>query len=223
MSSTNDTYHHQLLVQTQLKSILKKSSSPKFVDSSMDSENNLHVNPEKDDIDMNEISNYNNNNNNHVCILNDNPSGRKDNSYLSSIEIPLTKLLMASYENDGQSIQAADSSSPSSSSLLTSDDEQQQQQQRRVKLRSKKKCYRPLVTTSTLSSSSDNDEKKTANRSIEESKTTLIRSNKHCPKDMQLNEFMRKYQQQGGILLPTKDDPDNEQITTQVPINHHQQ
>jgi hypothetical protein len=38
------------------------------------------------------------------------------------------------------------------------------------------------------------------------SKITSIRPNKHRPKDMQLDEFMRKYQQQGGIHLPTKED-----------------
>jgi hypothetical protein len=218
MSSANDTYHHHLLVQTQPKSILKKSSSPKFTDLSIDSDNNLHVNPEKDDIDINEISINKNNNHHHVCILNDNPSERKDNSCLSSIEVPLTKLIMTSYELDGQSIQTADSSS---SSLITSDDEQQQQ--RRVKFKpKKKKRHRPFVTTGTLSSSSDNDERM-EKQSMGESKTTLIRSNKRRTKDMQLDEFMRKYQQQGGIPLPIKDEADNEQITTQVPINHHQQ
>jgi hypothetical protein len=217
MSSANDTYHHHLLVQTQPKSILKKSSSPKLLDSAMDCENNLHVNSilsstyetEKADIDMNKISH-----NNHVCILNDNPSGRKDNSYLSSIEAPLTKLMMASYEIDRQFLRTVDSS--------TSPSDNEQQQQRRTRLKLKKKCHRPLVNTGTLSSSSDNEERK-AKRSMEESKTTLISSNKHRQKDMQLDEFMRKYQQQGGILLPTKEEHGNEQITTQVPINHHQQ
>jgi hypothetical protein len=36
---------------------------------------------------------------------------------------------------------------------------------------------------------------------------------------MQLDEFMRKYQQQGGIPLPNNDS-DKTQITTDDPIDH---
>jgi len=198
MSSTNDTYHH-LLVQTQPKGILKKSPSPKFLDSTINSENDYYSN---------------------TCILNDNQSVKKDNSDLSSIEVPLDKLIMTSngnssqYEIDNQLIRTYPPADLSSS--LTSDDEQQQQQHVRLKL--KTKCYRPFVTTGTLSSSSDNIDERKAKQSMEESKTTLIRSKKHRQKDMQLDEFMRKYQQQGGIPIPT---PKEDHDKTKHPINHH--
>lgn len=221
MSSTNDTYHH-LLVQTQPKSILKKSPSPRFLDTSINSEKSYYSNPipssiydtEKIDIDK--------------CITNDNQSVTKDNSNISSVKIPLTKLIITSNENlcqyeiDSQMIQNNPPPVDSSSSF-TSDDEKQQQKQQRIRIKSKKNYYRPLVAIGTLpssASSSENDERK-AKRSMEESKITLIRSHKHREKDMQLDEFMRKYQQQGGISFPSKQDHDNDQITTKSPINHH--
>jgi len=93
---------------------------------------------------------------------------------------------------------------------LSSDDEQQQYQ--RSKIKPKKTYYRSFIANGTLSSSpssSDNDDERKAKLSLASSKTTLIRSNKHQQKDMQLDEFMRKYQQQGGIHLPTKEDQFN--------------
>src|SRR5439155_9465783 len=77
MSSTNDTYH-QLFIQSQPKSILKKSPSPRYINSENDYDYNsiLSLNH---DIDNNKI------NNNHVCILNNNQSITKD----TSIEVPL--------------------------------------------------------------------------------------------------------------------------------------
>ena len=219
MSSTNDIYH-QLLVQAQPKSILKKSSSPKFLDSAMNSENpSMLSSPteiEQEVIDTNKI-----NGNNHICILNDNPLTTSTNSYLSSIEVPLTKWIMASdedpchYEIDNQflrTIPRADSSS------LSSDDDRQEQ---RVRSQPKKNYHRPFLVTKALSSSSDNEERK-GKPSTEESKTTSRRSNKARQKDMQLDELMRKYQEHGGIPLLTKEDHDKEQITTKLPINHQQ-
>jgi hypothetical protein len=217
MSSTNGIYH-QLLVQTQPKSILKKSPSPRFLDSSNDYYSNTIL-----------LSNYENEVNgidksvtshNHTCILDDNPSVKKNNSNLPSVEVPLTKLIMTSNENSCQyeiDSQLTRTNPPvDSSSSLTSDDEKQQQQQR-VRKKSKKNYYRPL---SSSASSSDNNNEKKAKRSMEESKTTLIRSNKHRQKDMQLDEFMRKYQHQGGIPRPSKQDHDKNQIITKLPINH---
>jgi hypothetical protein len=232
MSSTNDTYHH-LLVQAQPKSILKKSPSPRFLDSSINSENDHYSNPilpptedtKKNDIDKGKTSH------NDVCILNDNQSINKDNSTLSSVEMPSTKLIMTSnenscqYEMDSQLIRTIPPADPLSSSPLTSDDERRPppQQQQRIRMKPKKTYYRPLVATGRLSSSasaSDNNDERKAKQSMKESKITLIRSNKHRQKDMQLDEFIRKYQQQGGIPIPNKEHHDKEQITTKLPINH---
>lgn len=222
MSSINDTFHH-LFVQTQPKSILKKLPSPRFSDSSPIHENSDTIpssstyQTEKNDIDKSEI-----NNNNHVCILNDNQSIEKDISTITSIETPFTKFSdknLCSYEIDNRlirTIPCADSSSP-----LTSDDEQQQQ---RMKIKSKKNYYRPYTTIGTgtsTTSSSDNDDGRKAKRSVVESEITIIRSDKHQQNDMQLDEFMRKYQQQGGIHLPTKEDHNTEQMTTENLINNN--
>jgi len=221
MSSTNGIYH-QLLVQTQPKSILKKSPSPRFLDSSNDYYSNTIL-----------LSNYENEVNgidksvtshNHTCILDDNPSVKKNNSNLPSVEVPLTKLIMTSNENSCQyeiDSQLIRTNSPVDlSSSLTSDDDDEQQQQH-IRSKPKKNYYRPLFATGTLSSSSDNYDERKAKRSMEESKTTLIRSKKHRQKDMQLDEFMRKYQPKGGIPIPPKEDHDKKEITTKLPINHH--
>lgn len=217
MSSTNDTYHH-LFVQAQPKSILKKSPSPKFLDGPMSFDANLPtVSPtdevEKDGIEACKISNQN-----HVCILDDNQPVKKDNSFLFSLEIPLTKVIVPSDEIAAPLARALPRADSSSS--LTSDEEQQQ----RVRSKPKKNYHRPFVATSTLSSSSDNDERN-ARRSMKESKPTPLRSSKHRAKDMQLDEFIRKYQHEGGIPLPTKEDHEQEQTTTTttLPINHRQQ
>jgi hypothetical protein len=224
MSSTNDTYHH-LLVQTQPKSILKKSPSPRFLDSTINFENNYYSNIIQLSTYENEINNIDKNNitHNHVCILNDNQSVNKDNSNLSSIEVPLATLIMTSNENSCQyeiDSQLIRTNSPVDlSSSLTSDDDDEQQQH--IRSKPKKNYYRPLFVTGTLSSSSDNYDERKAKRSMQESKTTLIRSKKHRQKDMQLDEFMRKYQPKGGIPIPPKEDHDKKQITTKLPINHH--
>jgi hypothetical protein len=186
MSSTNDIYHH-LFVQTQPKSILKKSPSPKFLETSTNSKTDQYSNTnisstnetKQNDIDKNKT------NNNHVCILNDNQSIKKDNSDLSSIEVPLTKLIPTCKENvcqheiDSELIQT-NPPTDSSPSPLTSDDEHHHHQQSHSKTKSKKIYYRPVVVTRTLSSSassSDNNDERKAKRSIVESETTLIRSN----------------------------------------------
>jgi hypothetical protein len=202
MSSTNDTYHH-LLVQAQPKSILKKSPSPRVLDTLINSET------EKNDIT------------NRLCTFNDHQSVKEN----SSIEIPLTKLNITSNENsyqykiDDQLIRTNPPPYADSSSSLTSDNEPQQQ---RIRIKSKKSYYRPLVATGKLSSSSDDNDERQEKRSMQESKTTLLRSNKYRPTDMQLDEFMRKYQQQGGIPIPNNEDQDQEQIITKLPRNYHQ-
>ena len=221
MSSTNDTFHH-LFVKTRPKSILKKPPSPKCSDSLATHENDYSSNTtelsthqtEKNDMDKSESSD------NHVCIINDN---QKDISTISSIEIPLTNFIPISNENlyqyeidNGliQTIPCADSSSSP-----TSNDEQQ----KCMKIKSKKSYYRPcppIVTVTSSASSSDNDDERTAKRSVGRSKITVLRSDKHQQKDMQLDEFMRKYQQQGGIHLPTKEDHGKEQMTTENLINN---
>ncbi|CAF2438154.1 unnamed protein product [Rotaria sp. Silwood2] len=234
MSSTNDTYHH-LFVQTQPKSILKKSPSPRFLDSSNDFEKNYYSNinlsstyeTDKNDIDQSVI---NNNNNHNKCMLNDNQYVT-DNIKSSSIETPLTTSTMKLNENlsqykiDNQLIGSIPPADAISSSPHTSDDEQQQQ---RIKIKSKKNYYRPFVINGTVSSSAssssdnDNDERK-AKRSMRESKTTLIHSNKYRQKDMQLDEFMRKYQQHGGIYMPIiKESFSKEQITSKDLINDYE-
>jgi hypothetical protein len=208
MSSTNDTYHH-LLVQTQLKSILKKSPSPRFDDpkSTIDDDSSSNIilssNYQVEKNDINE-SNY-------ACLLNDNLFIEKN---LSSVETPLSKLIMISNETDTPLIRTAP---PADSSSPTTDDEQQ-----RNRIKAKKNYSRPFVATGTLSSSSDNDERE-AKRSMIESKIPLRRSSKQRrPKDMQLDEFMRKYQHQGGIYIPTNEDHGKEEkITTKDPINNN--
>src|SRR5690349_20313317 len=135
MSSTNDTYHH-LFVQIQPKSILKKSPSPRFRDSSINNENNHSSLSLTNEIQKNGINKSNINNNNSVCIHNDNHA-----------ETSLTKSIKASNENshqyeiDSRSIQSIPPAD-SSSSPLSSDDEQQQQH---VKTKSKKTYYRPII------------------------------------------------------------------------------
>ncbi|UJR26876.1 hypothetical protein I4U23_008187 [Adineta vaga] len=213
MSSTNDVYHH-LFVQTLPKSILKKSPSPRFSDTSINLENdyNSTMTPssssemEKNDIDKNE--------------LDDNQSVENDIMLLSSTD----KTIMTSdenlcpYEIDHGSIRTvpcADSSSLSSAS----DDEQQ----KRMKVKSKKIYSRTLVVNdirSSSASSSDNNNERKVKRSMLGSKLTTMRLDKHRHKDMQLDEFMRKYQQLGGIHVPTKDDHVKEQTTEENLTNN---
>lgn len=221
MSSNNDTYQQSLFVQAQPKSILKKSSSPKFLDVSTDMDTTSPTLPssiyaaEKDNdvIEENLIGNEE-----HLCLLNDNQFVSKDNFYPSSIEAPLAELPMTSNEIDRSLIRTLPRAD-SSSSTLTSEDEHH----RGVRFQPKKISHRSFVNVGTLSSSSDNDERRTK-RSTKESKSILLRSNKSRPTDMQLDEFIRKYQQDGGILWPTRgEDHPQEQITTKLPINHRQQ
>ncbi|CAF1048185.1 unnamed protein product [Adineta steineri] len=234
MSSANDTYLN-LLVQMQPKSILKKSPSPRFPDTSinLDDDHDSTIissssyENEKNYIDIDETSN------NHICILNDNQSDERNISTQSFIETPFTKLITSSQENfcqngiDNHSIRTfprADSTSSSSSVLASGDEQKQQQQQqpKRIKMKPKKTYSRPFITTNIVSSSassSDNNDERKAKRSLQGSKITIIRSDKHRHKDMQLDEFMRKYQQQGGIYIPPKENHDEEQITTDNQIN----
>lgn len=217
MSSSNDTYQQSLVVQIQPKSILKKSSSPKFLDVSTDMDttysSSTYAAAETDDvIEENLIDN-----DEHLCLLNDNQFVSKDNFYPSLIEVPSSELSMTSQQIDRsliRSIPRADSSS----STLTSEDERH----RGVRFKPKKISHRSFVNVGTLSSSSDNDERRTK-RSMKESKSILLRSNKSRPTDMQLDEFIRKYQHDGRILWPTTEDHSQEQITTKLPINHRQQ
>ncbi|CAF3336230.1 unnamed protein product [Rotaria socialis] len=218
MSSTNDTHQH-LFVQSQLKSILKKSPSPRFLDSSISFENDQYPNvipstpyenEKKDDID--EIT-PNNNNSNHMSVLTDNRSVKKDNSNLSPIELPLPMTTSnensCQYKIDTRLIETnppVKSSRSSSPSLHSSDGEHEHQQpQQRIRTKSKKNYYRPFVidgAVSSSASSSDNNDERKAKRTLIESKTALLQSNKSRQKDMQLDEFMRKYQQRGGIHIP---------------------
>ncbi len=217
MSSTNDTFHH-LFVQAQPKSILKKPPSPRSSDSSTNPENdNTIYQTETNDIDKIETSN------NHVCILNDNQFIAKDITTISSVETLLTKSIAPSNENfcpyeiDSRLIRTLPRADSSSS--FTTDEEQQ----KRMKIKSKKAYTRLNTAISTVTSSessSDNDDERNANRSMLGSKIAVIRSDKHQQKDMQLDEFMRKYQQQGGIHLPTKEDHGKEQMTTENLINN---
>lgn len=215
MSSTNDTHQH-LYVQAQPKSILKKSPSPKFLDSSMSSDNNQHNTKILSSISENEkngIDPSTLNNNNHTCVLDDNQSITMDNSTLSFLETPINQLPMISHENlyqykiDPRLIgKNPPNESPRSSSEGEHEHQQYRHNQQRMKIKSKKNHYRSLVVDGTLSSSdsssdNNNDERK-AKRTMIESKTTSIHSNKSRSKDMQLDEFMRKYQQQGGIPIP---------------------
>ncbi|CAF1459011.1 unnamed protein product [Rotaria magnacalcarata] len=218
MSSTNDTHQH-LFVQSQLKSILKKSPSPRFLDSSMNFENDQYSNiilstpyENEKQYDIDEIAS-NNNNSNHMSVLNDSRSVKKDNSNLSPIELPLP--MATSNENSCQykidtrligtnpPVKSSRSSSPS---LHTSDDEHEHRQpQQRIRTKPKKKYYRPFVINGAVplsASSSDNNDERKAKRTLIESKTALLHSNKSRQKDMQLDEFMRKYQQRGGIHIP---------------------
>jgi hypothetical protein len=195
MSSTNDIYHH-LFVPIQPKSILKKSPSPRFLDSS--------INFEKDYYSNTLLSSTCNSDNSKTSK---NQSIKMDNSNLPSVETPLTKLIMTSNENSCQyeiDRQLVRSIPPRADS--SSDDEPSQQQQR-IKIKPKKTYYRSFAPNGTMSSSpssSDNNDERKAKLSVVSSKTTSIRSNKHRQKDMQLDEFIRKYQQQGGIHLPIK-------------------
>ncbi|CAF3433032.1 unnamed protein product [Rotaria sp. Silwood1] len=229
MSSTNDTYHH-LFVQTQPKSILKKSPSPKFLDSSNNFENNYYSNvilSSTDEIDKNNIDQSITNTNDNICMLNNNQSVM-DNSQLSSIETFLTKSTMKSNENlcqykiDSQLIGNIPPDDAILSSPHTSDHEQQ-----RIRNKSKKNYYRSFVNNDTISSSasssSDNDDERKAKRSTGQSQTTSIHSNKYREKDMQLDEFMRKYQQHGGIYIPTIEENCNkEKIRSKDLINNNE-
>ncbi|CAF1171849.1 unnamed protein product [Rotaria sordida] len=234
MSSTNNTYHH-LFVQTQLKSILKKSPSPRFLDSLNNFDDNHYSNiilsstydTVKSVIDES-VTNDN------ICMFNNNQSV-VDNSKLSFIETPLMNSSIESNENlcqykiDTQLIGTIPPDDAISSSPHTSDDEQQQQQQQRQRIRtkSKKNDFRPFVinrtVSSSASSSSDNDDARKAKRSMEQSKTTSIHSDKYRQTDMQLDEFMRKYQQQGGIHIPIiKENRNKEQMTSKDLINNNE-
>jgi len=208
MSSTNDTFHH-LFVQTQPKSILKKPPSPRSSDSSTNPENdNTTYQTETDDINKIE------NSNNHVCILNNNQFIAKD---ITNESIAPSNKNFCPYEIDSRLIRTLPRADSSSS--FTTDEEQQ----KRMKIKSKKTYSRPNTAISTVTSSessSDNDDERKANRSMLGSKIAVIRSDKHQQKDMQLDEFMRKYQQHGGIHLPTKEDHGNEQMTTENLINN---
>jgi len=142
---------------------------------------------------------------------------------MSSVEPLLTKSIPPSNENfypyeiDSRLIRTLPRADSSSS--FTTDEEQQ----KRMKIKSKKTYSRPNTAISTVTSSessSDNDDERKANRSMLGSKIAVIRSDKHQQKDMQLDEFMRKYQQHGGIHLPTKEDHGNEQMTTENLINN---
>jgi hypothetical protein len=208
MSSTSDSYQY-LLVQTLPKSILKKSPSPRFSDRSAQSEHehnpsiaaSLPEQAEKDD-----------------SI--DNQSAEKHILLLSPVDEPI----MASNENSSmyevnhrqmRTVPCADSSSSS----LTSDDNQQ----KRVKTKTKKISTRTAgangARSASTSSSDSNDERK-VKRSMAGSKLTGLRSDTHRHKDMQLDEFMRKYQQHGGIPVPTTEDHGDVQASAPNPTNN---
>ena len=222
MSSSNDIYHSSLFVQAQPKSILKKSSSPKFVDTSIESNSTDPIlsSPYEVEKDGNIAENLPRNED-HVCILNDNQLINNDNSSASLIEIPLNDLSMISNEII-RTLPRADSSSPLT---LTSDDDDDDEHDGCVRFQAKKTSHRSFVNTGTLSSSSSDNDKRRTRRPTKESKSVLLRSSNQpsCPTDMQLDEFIRKYQQEGGILLPTKEDCSKERITSKRPINHRQQ
>lgn len=225
MSSANDTYHH-LFVQTQPKSILKKSPSPRFLDLSMDSEpaqySNITVSEthesEKHDIDMN-ISN-----NKSVFTQNDNQPVNRNNS---GVQIPFTESTSSSTENQCQyqaNTQLIRSNAAADSSASHASDNEQLKQQR-PRIKTKKTHSRSLVNTDTLSSSdsfSDYNVERKAKRSVTEPRITSRHSNKYRPTNMQLDEFMRKYQQNGGIHLYTTQEHDTkDSITTDDTIKHN--
>lgn len=216
MSSSNDTYHPSLFVQAQPKSILKKSSSPKFADTSIELDSTVPILPSTNEAENdNKITENSLCNEEHVCILN-------DNSYPSSIELPTIDLSMISNEIDRSLIRTLPRADSSSSSLtVTSDDDDEHN--RCVRFQPKKTSHRSFVNPGTLSSSSSDNEKRKSKRATKESRSILLRSNQSCPTDMQLDEFIRKYQQEGRILLPTKEDYSKQRITNKLPINHRQQ
>ncbi|CAF1573141.1 unnamed protein product, partial [Adineta ricciae] len=194
MSSTNDAYHH-LFVQTLPKSILKKSPSPRFSDASINLENGYTSNrtpsspseTEKTDTGKYIFENRQLNEKNLMLLSStDKTSITSDDNFCS-------------YELDHRLIRKIPCADSSSSSL-TSDDELQKP----TKIKPKKIYSRP-VRSSSLSSSENTDERK-AKRSVTGSKMTDIHFDKQRHNDMQLDEFMRKYQQHGGIDVSTKAD-----------------
>ena len=221
MSSTNNIYKH-LSVQKQPKSILKKSPSPKFQDTSINSTNEYYsyISPLSTiETKQNNIDNSTDNCS-YECTLSPNQSVEKDNTKLSNVIVKsLDKL---SKENSSQynmvhQLQETILSTDSSSSVYASDDEQE-----RIKIKSKKNYYRPFIVanrSSSSESSNDNNDKGKARRPMVES--PIHSNNNYRKRNMQLDEFIHKYHRHEGTHLSTKKDRYQERIITKDLINNN--
>lgn len=193
MSSTSDAYQY-LLVQTLPKSILKKSPSPRF-SAPLEHE-------------QSPAANYGNI---------DNQSPAKSILFQSAVDEPIMTWDEAEHR-PVRTVPCADSSSSSSSSLFSD-----VEQHKRLKTRTKRVSTRPATMNGAGSSSTSSGEssaERQVKRSMAGSKLTGLCADKQPHKDMQLDEFMRKYQQQGGIHVPARADHADEQTSAANPSDN---